>query len=396
MRRIRRIAGLIAFNLGLTVALVELALRVFPLPAGFSSYLKVVGMLEEQQAAQVRDPRTGLAALRPGQSLTWSIMDGKWTITTVPFPDNPELGLRDDGLNPQARRKVFACGDSYTFGFGVDDAQVWHEQLERRYGGEVDIFNLRDLGNSVADIRDLYPLYKDRFPHDTVFLCIYLGNEFLDCRINTAEKLANPGAPPPSPVASPQPGDLQGNLVAYLKSHSYAVRLAKYLTFRYWAKVGYYNLDTRREVYQPEGSPFVFTIDFEENYLVRTCEKEYSPEMEQGVAAFHQALAELVGLIRQEGRQVYAFVFPFKEQVYWEQWCKRLSEPERYDRFKPNRIVDEALAGQGVEYYDLTEDMVADGRTEVLYWPIDSHWNPAGNERAAELIHGWLSRRGFP
>ena len=396
MKRFFRVAGLIIFNLGLTVLLMELALRVIPLPSGFSSYLKVVGMLEEQQAAYLRDPQTGITALRPGQSITWSIMDGKWTITTVPFPDNPELGFRDDGLNPQARRKVFACGDSYTFGFGVDDAQVWHEQLERLYGDQVDIFNLRDLGNSVADIRDLYPLYKNRFAHDTVFLCIYLGNEFLDCQINATRKLAGPSAPAPTPVASPRSGDLQGNLIAYLKSHSYTVRLAKHLMFRRWAQVGYYNLDTRREVYQPEGSPFVFTIDYEENYLVRTCEKDYSPPMEQGVAAFGEALAELTQQVRQDGRKLCAFVFPFKEQVYWEQWHHRLKEPERYDRFKPNRIVDQALEDQGIPFYDLTEDLVAAGRTEVLYWPIDSHWTPRGNEVAAKLIHNWLPRYDFP
>ncbi|MBM3281083.1 MAG: hypothetical protein FJY95_23850, partial [Candidatus Handelsmanbacteria bacterium] len=199
MKRFLRLAAILLFNVALTVLLVEFSLRLIPLPSGFSSYLKVVGMLEEQQAASLRDPQTGITALRPGQTLTWSIMDGKWTITTVPFPDNPELGFRDDGLNPQARRKVFACGDSYTFGFGVDDAQVWHEQLERRYGSEVDIFNLRDLGNSVADIRDLYPLYKDRFPHDTVFLCIYLGNEFLDCRINANRKEPANAIPPAGP-----------------------------------------------------------------------------------------------------------------------------------------------------------------------------------------------------
>ena len=140
----------------------------------------------------------------------------------------------------------------------------------------------------------------------------------------------------------------------------------------------------------------MFTIDFEENYLVRTCEKDYSPEMEEGVAAFDIALAEFVRQIRQDGKQLYAFVFPFKEQVYWDQWSNRLKDPERYDRFKPNRLVDQALETQGVSFYDLTDDLVAASRTEILYWPIDSHWNPRGNEVAAELIHGWLSRHDFP
>lgn len=393
MKRLLTIVGIAGVNLILTVLLLEILLRLIPLPAGFSSYLKAVGMIEEQQAAYIRDPQTGMTVLQPGQSLTWSIMDGEWTVTTVPFPGNPQLGLRDDGIEPEARRKVFALGDSFTFGFGVNDDQVWHEVLEREYGSEVDIFNLRAIGNSVVDIRNMYPLYKERIAHDTVFLCIYLGNEFIDARISTS----------PNVVVVPVEGDVvpsnsrtQGKLFSQIKSHSYTARLVKYLFLSQWTKLGYYNLDTRREVYQPEGSPFVFTIDYEENILVRTCEQEYSTEMEEGVTAFRRALAELVLLARHDGKQIYAFVFPFKEQVYWEQWVHRLEEPGRYERLKPNRIVGEALESQGVAFYDLTDDLIEAGRERVLYWPIDSHWNPAGNRLAAELVHEWLARHDFP
>ena len=101
-------------------------------------------------------------------------------------------------------------------------------------------------------------------------------------------------------------------------------------------------------------------------------------------------------MIEEDGRQVFAFIFPFKEQVYWDQWASRLEHPERYDRLKPNRIVRDALERADVPYYDLTDDMIEAGRTQVLYWPIDSHWNPAGNRLAAELIQAWLAERGFP
>jgi hypothetical protein len=399
MKKISAIAGVIGANLILTVLLLEALLRLIPLPAGFSNYLKTVGMIEEQQAAYIQDPQTGMTVLQPGQSLTWSIMDAKWTVTTVPFPGNAQLGFRDDGIDPEAKRKVFALGDSFTFGFGVNDDQVWHEVLERKYGGDIDIFNLRAIGSSVVDISYMYPLYKERFQHDTVFLCIYLGNEFMDAGINARrfakETTSTKGAIAKGTSETSNRG-IQGELFAQIKSHSYTARLAKYLFLSQWTKLGYYNLDTRREVYQPEDSPFVFTIDHDEIILVRTCEKEYSTKMQEGVAAFEQSLVELVQLVRQDGKQIYVFIFPFKEQVYWDQWVHRLEKPKDYERFKPNTIVGEALESQGVEFYDLTEDLIEAGRDKVIYWPIDSHWNPVGNDVAAELISKWLLRHDFP
>jgi len=251
VRKLSAIIGVVIFNLALTVFLLELVLRLVPLPVGFRSYLKAVGMIEEQQGANIRDPLTDMMTLRPDQALTWSIMDGKWTMTTVPFPDNPELGFRDDGLNLDTRRKVFAFGDSFTFGFGVNDDEVWHEVLERMYGGEVDIFNLRALGSSVVDTRAMYPLYKDRFPHDVVFLCIYLGNEFMDSHINA--NLRKKETESEEEIAALPQSDIKQSLYTYVRHCSYTARLIKYLFFRQWIKLGYYNLDTRREVYQPEG-----------------------------------------------------------------------------------------------------------------------------------------------
>jgi hypothetical protein len=166
--------------------------------------------------------------------------------------------------------------------------------------------------------------------------------------------------------------------------------------FNYWVEQGYYKLDTKREVYQPKGSPFVFTIDYEENILVRTCERDYTDVMEQGVEAFDEALVDLVDLVRDDDRQLYVFVFPFKEQVYWDHWEDRRQKNERYDRFKPNRIVAKSLERLGVANYDLTADFIEASKNQTLFLPIDSHWNLAGNNLAADLIHQWLAERSFP
>lgn len=393
-----RTLTLVAVNVAVTILLIEVALRVVPIP-GFSTYMEAIRMLHGQRDSYRSDPEGGMRVFLPNRTFTWTIMDGDFDITTIPFPDSDSLGLRDDGLNPTARRKVFATGDSFTFGFGVDDEDVWHEVLERSYGGEVDIFSLRGIGAALPEIEARYPRYRDRFDHDTVFLAIYLGNEF-------AEAAAMATSPPSSAevvagqagdVAIDGPGtDLSGAVYSFLRHHSYTARLVKFLFFKRLIRIGYYNYDVEREVYQPEGSPFVFTIDYEEDILVRTCEKDYSPRMQAGVERFEESLEALVRTIEEDGRQVYAFVFPFKEQVYWDQWAHRLKDPDAYDPLKPNRVVSAALERAKIPYYDLTLDMIEAARTEILYWPIDSHWNPAGNHLAADLARAWLMEQGFP
>jgi hypothetical protein len=393
-----RVFALILVNLAATVLLTEVALRFVPIP-GYSNYIDVIRMLKGQSDSYRGDPEGGMSVLLPNRTFTWTIMDGKFDITTIPFPDNNSLGMRDDGLNAAAPRKVFACGDSFTFGFGVDNGDVWHEVLEDKYANEVDIFSLRGIGASVPGILAKYAHYRNRFEHDTVFLGIYLGNEFTEAYGQASRPVAATDAAAQAiggEIPSEQGLNFTGRVYSFLRHHSYTARLVKYLFFKRLIRFGYYNYDVKREVYQPEGSPFVFTIDYEQDILVRTCELEYSPRMQAGTESFAESVDALSQMIEEDGRQVFAFIFPFKEQVYWEQWAFRLEHPERYDRLKPNHIVREALERANVRYYDLTDDLTEAGRTQVLYWPIDSHWNPAGNRLAAVLIHTWLAEHGFP
>ena len=53
IQKVRRIVVLVAFNVFLTVFLIEVMLRLAPLPAGFKAYLKATGMLQEQENAYV-------------------------------------------------------------------------------------------------------------------------------------------------------------------------------------------------------------------------------------------------------------------------------------------------------------------------------------------------------
>ena len=53
---------------------------------------------------------------------------------------------------------------------------------------------------------------------------------------------------------------------------------------------------------------------------------------------------------------------------------------------QPNKLLVEALVGEGIPYLDLLPAFIEEGQHTQLYKPRDTHWNLAGNRLAAETI----------
>ncbi len=67
-----------------------------------------------------------------------------------------------------------------------------------------------------------------------------------------------------------------------------------------------------------------------------------------------------------------------------------------YDFDRPNRILKGQLRARGIDYLDLTEAMVNEGRSRLLYKPNDTHWNIAGNQLAARELQGYFDGLKVP
>lgn len=62
-----------------------------------------------------------------------------------------------------------------------------------------------------------------------------------------------------------------------------------------------------------------------------------------------------------------------------------------FDWERPNRVLAEGLAEEGVPVLDLTAPFLAAAGGQRLYRLNDSHWNLAGNALAARLLSEWLA-----
>ena len=84
------------------------------------------------------------------------------------------LGWRDD--EPDSRKKVLVIGDSFTFGWGVNNNETIPYNLEEIYNNEYDFINLGDTAGRSPDSYATYlRLHKDLQKIPTI-LMLYLQN----------------------------------------------------------------------------------------------------------------------------------------------------------------------------------------------------------------------------
>ena len=90
--------------------------------------------------------------------------------------------------------------------------------------------------------------------------------------------------------------------------------------------------------------------------------------------------------------------FPSKEEVYWEFAKEKVSNienfVERIDRLR--KTVVNYCESRKLLCLDLSPALKARARDgEILYFPIDIHWNEKGNLLVAQEIHNFLVRNNI-
>jgi hypothetical protein len=110
-----------------------------------------------------------------------------------------------------------------------------------------------------------------------------------------------------------------------------------------------------------------------------------------------RALSEMAEIARTIDARLVVLLFPFKEQVYWDVARKFHKNGDTIDEARidgPLRRIGEYLAGQRIEYCDLTADLRSHAHEQQLYLKTSAHWTAAGNRVAADSVARCLERLG--
>lgn len=402
-----------------TLALLELALRVYPAAIPMSFLVKFDPLIRGRIAAELKLPTR--------QSFRNIPRDDGGPELLVPAPGMVlDQGFRDVGaVNPQhtdakgfcnepgidrdeGEIEILALGDSFTWCLAVPPGDAWPAQLADITG--LKSYNLGIQAIGPHEYLQLLKWFGLAAGPKIVVMNIYEGNDYRDTFSYWAwvESMAT-GKVADEAKSRPQSGFLRRySYVVSTVAAGYAVWREKSenqkvsegiaaaagnndkASLRYYLATRNLHPDFRYKLEFPSGS---LAFNPENGDLD---EPNYAELVIQGIGditLYDSALEEFVGLGNAYGFEPVVSYTPAAYTAYRSQ--VRFSDPSLYRLLGDfsdlqRRYFEERAPKIGYRFIDLTEDMQreagAGGLERLLYFPLNRHLTPAGHRVVAETL----------
>ncbi|HEB85141.1 MAG TPA: hypothetical protein ENI92_09100 [Bacteroidetes bacterium] len=354
--------------------------------AGFYLFVSVLAVLVGLEIVQRTHPvfpvDLGAAAkadgrryFKPNRRYTFDYHWDPSVNRTLHVSTDREGLRRSPSLPPLGENPVLLLGDSFIFGASVDDDETLATLLARR--AEKLGLDVANAGRSGASFgfytSQAGPLIRHYRPSG-IIVFFYVGNDLLDM-----------AGEPDIPYSDIKPVRPLRRLLRALRDRSEAVDLiADYLQ---------HNLRTAETAKVRPMQPFV--REDGEPYDMDVFRVRWTREDSVVFDRFARYLEAFRDTVRSFDVPLLFVYIPNKEQVSEASYREMLAyggfSPERFDLDRPRREVRGLCERLGIEFQDLTDSLRSE---EVTTWYnlVDSHWNPAGNRRVADLLWstGWI------
>ncbi len=292
------------------------------------------------------------------------------------------MGFRGDLYpleKPEGVKRVVVLGDSYAWGWGVEQEEVF-SQVAERLSTDTEWVN---IGTSAFGTAQEYLLLKNRgmrFSPDRVVVAFYY-NDIID----------NSGTDPKRPnfaleegqlkqVNRPEPFSPGDRVKTFLTKHSLLFHFLDYRTAVLQQKLqGLRDRMREGKTAAPDGAPGL-PAPFYRNGPEETRE------------AWEVTRALLDGINDVSGNRLMILYVPDRIQVEWDNEMFESGSGEeaveQVDLFHPNRLMREYAEARGIPLLDLTPAFREKHRKggPPLYFKKDGHWTRDGHELAGRLI----------
>ena len=274
------------------------------------------------------------------------------------------LGLRNVELRPgeNSGRRILVLGDSFTFGWGVQDAEAFPAQVQdllRKAGfPDIDVINAGVTGYGTVQEAGWFERIQPHVQADAVLLAFFVGNDFYDNLQLSGYEIVD------------------GYLVD--RPFGAAPRLTERLGIPPYVRV---LVRTRSHLYNllMNGWDAVL-LRFGLQETTATYEIYESRTTETARRAFditENALRKLHSLCQRWQVPFGIVIIPDGPAI------DHLKQVPGYDLAKPGNRIRDVSASQGIPVLDLTPIFRAQPQ---LYFPMDAHWTPEGHRLGARLI----------
>jgi hypothetical protein len=318
------------------------------------------------------------------------------------FVRQNENGFRGPIAPADGRATVAFLGDSYLWGYCVNDDDVVTARFQREAGPNVVAVNFGVSGYGTDQELLAWRERPASFRPPLVLLFFFKGNDLEDNRMTkrygypkpvfTFAKgrltLTNVPVPRVDRGSASRENPLFRGVMVRLILHSALAAeivgvLSRYPTFHDAAV---------RRGWIPGGN---WNDALESMDLYR---RPTSNDVETGWRQTDAILAALCQEVRERGTRLVVVDLPTLSQADPSLWRQRLSTvPEAsrsaYDVEEPDRRLAEICDRNGIDRIDLLPAFRSAARPSDLYFPINQHWTAAGHALAAKALSTELRRR---
>ncbi len=327
-------------------------------------------------------------SMRPSAETVLARKDFSITVRSNAFGfRDPDRGAKGEAI------RILALGDSFTFGWGVEQDQTFEHQMEvieaaarATHGGPpLEVINAGVPGYNLY--QSVLALEKKGWAvdPDIVLMDAFVQNDFSE-NVSTEEWLeAKRSGTKPKKEENALAGWLETNSQAYVWLK--VKYLSSYRMQRTWYKL------TRPFKHKPREAK----IQYRNLLAFQVPPPE---EMVREWALAEQLLLRLRDDVSANGKLLVVVLLPPELQVMPDRWKNDSSKLDlgtaRFDVDSPNRRVAAFCEREGIAVLDLLSAFrEAAARGGDLYYPSDHHWTAAGHRLAAEVILADLRARGW-
>jgi hypothetical protein len=348
---------LVALGIVFALLTAELTVRFLPerfLPPPLRDLVQAMNF--RAPSLYIQDPELGYL-IRPGIDFVSTSNEYSFRIKTNLNYDR--AGFRGGTLGGPVWG--VALGDSFTFGFGVDQESTWVAQLANLSRRE--IVNLGVQGYGPQQYTRTLEKYGTSLHPKIVFYCLFTND------LKDSDQFDN-WMRHPSPRFS---------LETFLRNHSVLVNL-----YHRW----------RRS--RTEGSRYVNLDEVGQSLSLRKLKEEIISDNRRVPTAW-PLIAREIDKASVASRQAHAtfmlLYFPSKEEVYWDAIKQKMKSLEALDDRvgQLKKITLQFCRSRQLICLDLTPALKKRANLkEKLYFSIDTHWNELGHKVVATEIHRFL------
>lgn len=290
---------------------------------------------------------------------------------------NNSLGLRGSkeySLEKPTEHRILLLGDSFTYGFGVNDDQTFAYLTEKRLLNDrlsVEVMNAGNSGKGTDYELIFYQVLGYKYQPDLIILC-FCANDFIDNERGEYYSVSQEGELSLKLLNQRRRTIkiILNNLPGYnwLISWSQAANFLKEATIKWHMKHG----DPQRL----KEAPLVISYP---QYI-----KGYVTENNQRLTEIY--VQKLIRSVKNNGGSLLFFYIPMSMEV---EAFKKNGEIS-----KDERAIKAIAQKYGQRLDSFTQVFAASPEPpEKFYFPIDGHWNAAGHALAARYLSEQIGNR---